>query len=260
MTFAEKRYINLKDGQIHCRISGDLTVSEPLVCLHQTASSAEMFEALMHQLAPEVAVIAIDTPGYGQSFAPSQKPTISYYAEIVHQCLKALNIERCHVFGHHTGASIAVQLVNNVPDMVEKLILGGPPLLSDVQKQALRATLKPRSDDFQLSDIEHTWQRIMTRTQYKDSRLVLREVLTTLRADDYASTYEAVFEHDFRAQLSRIKCPTLIVCGEHDALRVSAEPTQAAIKHSELKIVEGAGTFICDEHAEMLGKIILNFL
>lgn len=260
MTFTKKRYINLEDGQVHCRISGDLSAGVPLLCLHQTASSSEMFEHLMQLIAPFVSIVAIDTPGYGQSFRPEQPVSIAYFAQITRQCLEGLGVERCYVFGHHTGAAIAVQLVHDAPEVVDRLILGGPPLLSDEQKQKLKATLKARDDDIRLDDIEHTWKRIASRTLHEDSQLILREVLATLNAGDYASTYQAVFEHDFGGQLSAITCPTLVICGEHDTIRASAEPTHQAIKHSKLKIIEGAGTYMCDEHAQEVSEILLDFL
>ncbi len=258
MTFITKGYVNLLDGQVHYRLSGHGS-SIPLVMLHQTASSSVMYEQLMSMLTA-FHIIAPDTPGYGESFDPQHKPTIAYYAEIVHQLFNEMNIGKCYLFGHHTGSAIAVQFCHDYPERVEKLILGGPPHLTEQQKQALKQTLSDSTIPHDGSHLTKVWGRIRSTTQIENLQLVQRETLLTLRASRYHESYQAVFEQDFAGLLAHIHCPTLIVCGEHDTIRASAEPTHSTIPMSELIIVPEAGTYICDEHPEELAQIIRQFI
>lgn len=258
MTFVTKRYINTKYGQIHCRLSGDSSAT-PLVMLHQTASSSVMYEALMTAL-PDFRIIAPDTPGYGMSFDPAQQATISFYAETLHGVLASLEIERCHLFGHHTGAAIAVQFAHDYPDTVEKMILSGAPYLSDEQKAALSRTLSQADIPADGSHLQKVWERITSRSLTGDVNLIQREVLQTLGASRYAETYQAVFEQDFAGLLATIQQETLIICGDQDTIRASAEPTHEALSNSDLVIISDAGTYICDENTEVVADILRGFL
>ena len=102
-----KGYVDTSGGQCHYRyIEGRGT---PIVFLHQTPSSSLMFEKLMHLLEGMNAV-AIDTPGFGQSFNPIDKPMIKDYSAWLVEAINSLEINHYHLFGHHTGASIAMQI------------------------------------------------------------------------------------------------------------------------------------------------------
>lgn len=260
MTFVTKRYINTKDGQIHIRMSASPKGLIPLVMLHQTASSSVMYEAIIGKFKDSIGIVAPDTPGYGASFDPLAPPTVSYYTEILHEVLTQLGIERCYFFGHHTGAAIAVQFIQSYPQFVEKLVLSGPPLLSDEQKDSLNSSLTKGQFDTNGEHLQKIWERISSRSLAGDLDLIQRETLLTLRANRYHETYQAVFEQNFAEQIKQITCPTLIICGEEDTIRASAEPTYALIPHSELKIIPNAGTYICDENTDEVVQILRSFL
>lgn len=260
MTFITKRYINTIQGQIHSRISNCPDNTIPLVMLHQTASSSVMYEKLIMRLSGTLGIIAPDTPGYGESFDPSTPPTIEYYADILHELLTQFEIQSCYLFGHHTGAAIAVQFIQKYPDMVDKLMLSGPPLLSEKQKEQLSRGLAKGKLDTDGGHLKKVWKRIYSRSLSGDLNLIQRETLLTLRASRYHESYQAVFEQDFAEQVKNITCPTLIICGEQDTIRDSAEPTHALIPHSELIFVPDAGTYICDENIEEVFEILRSFL
>lgn len=219
-----------------------------------------MYEKLMERFSGTLGVIAPDTPGYGMSFDPPMLPTVEYYADILHELLTQLGIQSCYLFGHHTGAAIAVQFIQKYPDMVEKLVLSGPPLLSKAQKKYLSSGLIRGKLDTDGEHLKKVWERIYSRSLSGNLDLIQRETLLTLRASRYHESYQAVFEQDFAGQTKNIICPTLIMCGEQDTIRDSAEPTHALIPHSELILVPDAGTYICDENVEGVFQILRSFL
>lgn len=258
MTLIRKRYINSSYGQIHCRFSGDES-SPVLVMLHQTASSSVMFEKLM-RLLPEFLVIAPDTLGYGASSDPQGTPTIKQYSESLREILSTLDVSNIILFGHHTGSAIAVQFAHDYPEMVIKLILGGPPYLSDEQKIMLKKSLKSTQLTDKGTHLQATWERIKSRSLSGDLELIQRETLLTLRATRYSETYQAVFKQDFASLLTKINCPALIICGEHDTIRTSAEPTHNALVNSEIIILPNSGTLMCDENSEQVAETIRQFI
>ena len=259
MTFVLKNYLSTAFGQVHYRYCGNLQDGVPLVLLHQTASASVMYEAMMRLLTPQITSFAPDTPGYGMSFDPMNKPSIKFYARVLKECLEQLKIEACYLFGHHTGAAIAVQFTHDYPELVRGLILSGPPYLNDDQKQHLQASL-PKSKLANPDYYDKVWERISSRSLTQDQDLIHRETLLTLRATGYAQTYQAIFEQDFANQLQSIKCPTSIICGDQDTIHESAEPTHNAIPHSSLSIIPNAGTYLCDENPKQVVSLIQDFI
>jgi pimeloyl-ACP methyl ester carboxylesterase len=72
---ARKGYADGPFGQVHCQWLGD---GVPLLLLHQSPSSSEMFAAVYPLLAASgIRAIGIDSPGFGQSDPPSGTPTIA---------------------------------------------------------------------------------------------------------------------------------------------------------------------------------------
>ncbi len=260
MSIIRNGYVDTPYGQIHYRQLR--RVDRPvLVLLHQTASSGQMFERLMTLLAGDFHTIAPDTPGFGNSFSPPEEFTIAFLSSALYAALKALDIHFCCIFGHHTGAAIAVQMAYTHPEFVRKVVLSGPPLLSEAQKDRLRASLKPIELVEDGTHLTAVWHRIRQRDPSLPLEIVHREVLLTQVARRVAQrAYQAVFEQPIGQQLSALQQPTLIISGEYDTLRDSAEPAYSLLKNGQIYMIPGAGPYLCDQNASEVAQILRTFL
>lgn len=259
-TDLRKGYADTQFGQIHYRAAGS-GPGLPLVLLHQTASDSVMYEPLMRALATETRLIALDTPGFGGSFALDGPPTVAQWSETLTDALDAMGVAECNLFGHHTGASIAAQIAVDRPGLVRALGLSGPPYLSAEQRARFLATavyrITPSRDGAHLGAI---WQRIFAKEPGVPLALGERETLLTLQAGPrYAPAYEAVFTHDFAALLPRIACPTLVMAGEHDSLRACVEPACRALPNAQMRILPDAGTYVCERQTEAVAALLRAF-
>ncbi|MCS7002481.1 MAG: alpha/beta fold hydrolase, partial [Dehalococcoidia bacterium] len=111
-------------GQIHYRESGE---GPPLVLVHETARSSDGFSEVMPYLARQFRVIAMDTPGFGDSYRPTESPGIAGYAQSILDFFDALGLQRPHLLGFHTGAAFAAEAAARAPDRVDRLVLCGCP-------------------------------------------------------------------------------------------------------------------------------------
>jgi pimeloyl-ACP methyl ester carboxylesterase len=259
-TDLRKGYADTRFGQIHYRAAGSGS-GLPLVLLHQTASDSVMYEPLMRALAAETRLIALDTPGFGGSFAFDGLPTVERWSESLNDALDALGVSACNLFGHHTGASIAAQIAVDRPDLVRALALSGPPYLSAEERARFLATavyrITPSPDGAHLSAI---WARIFAKEPGVPLALGEREALLTLQAGPrYAPAYEAVFSHDFASLLPRIACPTLLMAGEHDGLRAYVGPASRAMSNAQMRIIPDAGTYVCERQTEAVAALLRKF-
>lgn len=254
-----KGYVDTRWGQVHYRQT-PLRDGLPLVLLHQTASSSVMFEALMDELGSGYGCLAPDTPGFGGSFQNEGSPTVKFWSDSLYEALIGIGIKECWLFGHHTGASIAVQLEHDHPGFARKLILSGPPYLSSEQQctfksNLYRITLQPDG-----SHLLPVWERIAAKEPNVPLVLAHREAVLTLQVGQhYHEAYEAVFDHGFADQLQAIQCPTLVMAGEFDALKEYLEPACAALPNGRLRYLPGAGTYVCERQTHVVANIIREF-
>jgi non-heme chloroperoxidase len=74
---------------------------------------------------------------------------------------------------------------------------------------------------------------------------------------------KAVTTTDFRAELTKIAVPALVIHGDRDVsapLAISGKPTAALIRGCDFKVYEGAPHGLMYTHMEMLQKDILKFI
>ena len=82
-----RAYADTPYGQLHYRHAGE---GEPLLLIHQTATSSYAYEPVMAYLASSCRVIAVDTPGYGMSDYPTNREyTAADYARTFAAFLRA---------------------------------------------------------------------------------------------------------------------------------------------------------------------------
>ena len=246
-------------GQIHYRYAG-AAGAPVLVLLHQTPSSSEMFEPLMLELVREFRMIAPDLPGMGMSDPLPGDVSIAGYAKHVAECLDELNVDEAFVFGHHTGASVAVQLAIDHPEVVAALALSGPPVLDDALRKALPEMAKPiapRADGGHLGDM---WQRISGKDDSAPIEIVQRETISGLRlGEHYPDPYAAVIEHDIDRQLQMLRIPTVVFAGTGDPLFSQLQNAADLLKNGSLARIEGARSFVCETHLDDVAELLRGF-
>jgi pimeloyl-ACP methyl ester carboxylesterase len=255
-----KGYADTPNGQIHFRQLHQVD-GIPLVLFHQTASSGLMFERMMTLLADDFHTITPDNPGFGASFQPPSGFSIRYISDSLHAALTSLGVESCYAFGHHSGSAIAVQMAHDHPNFIRKMILSGPPLLSDAQIDGLKASLKPFAIAEDGSHLTQVWERIRKRDASLPLETVHREVLLTQSARGAAQgVYQAVFEQPFAEQLSTLEIPILVMAGEHDTLKASLEPAYQVLRNGKMRVMAGEGPYICDQNPQAVADVIKEFI
>ncbi len=147
----ERDFIPGPFGQVHVRTarSESETQLPPLVLFHPTPYSSDYFLKFMRLMASDRVVIAIDTPGYGDSDRPRELQSIGGYAGSAATVLMALGYgadlgRPVDVLGYHTGTLIATELAIRHPDLVRRLVLPGLPFFTgEARKKAYQANVQP---------------------------------------------------------------------------------------------------------------------
>lgn len=129
-------YADTPKGQVHYVTEGD---GEPLVLLHKSPRSARMYRRLIPLLSPHYRVYALDMLGYGYSHpSPMVDDVVEALAENIVEVLDALEIERAHLFGLHTGAAVAAETAGGWPDRIATLTVFSLPILDDEARKIMQ--------------------------------------------------------------------------------------------------------------------------
>ena len=260
---SQKAYIDSIFGQLHFQVTGE---GRPLILCHQSPSSLEMFSKAFQLLASNgFQVIAVDTPGYGQSDAPISEPTIRDYSNCIKDLIEFLKLERVSLIGHHTGACIVAELAVMIPSKIEKLILNGPPLLTDEEKENVMSMIEkapkmlPKTDGSHLTEI---WQRRQQFTPgWTDLDAMHRGIIQMLRVTgDEMHGFKAAFSQNLEEVLLAIDVPTMILTNTGDDIYFAAK--RAALLRPDFTFLElEKGTHdIVDEQTQIWVKFVTDFL
>jgi pimeloyl-ACP methyl ester carboxylesterase len=101
----------------------------PVVLVHGAGANLEdMCIALSERLAQKHRIIAVDRPGFGWSERAGRgSSSPAYQAEILHETLDKLGVDKAVLVGHSWGGTLALTYALNYPQRVRGLVLIAPP-------------------------------------------------------------------------------------------------------------------------------------
>jgi pimeloyl-ACP methyl ester carboxylesterase len=197
---------------------------EPAIMVHGLGGCSNVFQPQLRVLAGRFRVIRPDLPGSGRS-PPNGQASMSAFAEALVRMARVLGAERAHWIGHSMGTILCQHVAAEHPGMVRSLALFGPLVAPpEPNRQALRARAsQARSEG--MAPIAEAIVQGATSTDTRANQPVVaafvRELVMRQPAEGYAQSCEALAAA-VPADIERIRCPTLLVTGDEDAI---APPT-----------------------------------
>ncbi|MFH0811594.1 MAG: alpha/beta hydrolase [Pseudomonadota bacterium] len=260
----KKAYVDTKEGQIHyCYTDGGTDLSL-VVMLHQTTSSSVMFEAIMTRLERYYRMMAPDFPGYGNSFIPDEVPGIGYYTDVFIEALNNLGVKDFHIFGHHTGGGIALDMAVRHPDRIRTLTIVGPIYANKEEREDLRKIttemvdqLIPQADG---SHLLRGWKMLEIYGAKVSVNLHHREALDHLKGwKACGQAFRAIVDQNFSALFDKVKGPLLLMGSPDDVLWPYFAKAKAARPDAESAVVKGPD-YQCDVDPDGVANALHQFL
>jgi pimeloyl-ACP methyl ester carboxylesterase len=259
------------DLNIHYEMAGD---GPPMVLLHGGGSRAQCFEEMMPILSREFTVYAYDLRGAGETQRPPE-PRISYevWRADLSAFLDSFGIGEAILVGWSLGAGVVMDFAVHYPKRVSKLVLIGavsPRLERAIDpsgfekrrkliesgataKQIVAETFEFTKGAFSPNSIQHKPHAVEA-IRHEHLRNDPKEYLETVRMINTPLTVGD--------RLGEIRCPSLIIVGEHDARTPfpNGADLNKAIPNSFLKVLENCGHFYGYEQLEVTSEVMLSFL
>lgn len=244
---ARSRFAKLNDVTIHYKVYG---TGDPLVLLHGSMESMVEWGKQIPEFSKRYQVIVMDNRGHGQSTFADKKMDYAMMSEDVVRVMQELGIDSAHVVGFGDGGIIGLYMALNHAPRVRKLVAIGANYKVDttaVYAQILDK-VKAWDDDKMYQFVKTNFKSYQNYDQIKQFTQRMKTMLLT---EPNLS----------RGNLSAIKCPVLIMTGDHDIIKLSHSAEMfESIPQGYLSVIPGAKHYPQKDKPALFNATILDFL
>jgi pimeloyl-ACP methyl ester carboxylesterase len=256
---AQSGYAPINGLEMYYEIHGEGGV--PLLLLHGSIGSLEMFRSLLPALTNGRQVIAVDQQAHGRTADIDRPLRYEQLADDAAAFLRYLNIARADVFGFSMGSAAAWQLAIRHPQLVRKLVGAISYKKEGIYPEVLaglETTFSPQV--FADTPIEEDYRAIAPSPDDFPTLVLKVRDLTRSATDVPAEVIQA------------IAAPTMIIVGDADIitpevavelfrLRGGGVPGDfAPMPPAQLAILPGTSHMMLVERTEWLASMIPAFL
>jgi 3-oxoadipate enol-lactonase/4-carboxymuconolactone decarboxylase len=218
-------------------------VGAPLIMIHGLGGSCHWFFPLFPELtSANLRILAPDLPGFGRS--PGRVLPVREAARVVIELADRLGLARFFLCGHSLGGAIAAHIAATFGGRVRRLALIDSAGIPDaIRKRWFLRLLQPWS-----------WCPLGFH------RTLVGDVLRT-GPRNLAAGVRQLRGYDIRPDLERVRVPTLIIWGEHDALTPPEHGRRMleSLAEGRLEIVPGARHLPMVSDPDTTSRLLVEF-
>lgn len=240
----------------------------PVVFIHAFPMNQTMWDEQVAALRNRCRAIRLDLRGFGGSSVPAGPYSMERMASDVRGLMAHLDIDRAVLVGLSMGGYISLAFYKLYPDAVHALVLADTRASADTEEGRERrfqsAEKVEREGAASIArDMETVAFAPSTREQRPDIIKRARAMIEGNSPQGIAEAQRGMAERpDSTYVLIGIDRPTLILVGSEDSLTPvsEAEALRGGIRHSQFKIIEGAGHMSNLEQPERFNAALAEFI
>lgn len=243
--------VHVGGAALHVRTMGDPD-ARPLLFLHGGSGSLADFEAIFPAL-DEFHCVFVDTRGHGRSTLGRATMSYSRLADDIEAVIDHLDLDRPVVFGHSDGGTVALELASRAHTELAGIITLGAnawrpsdrvfeTFLGRITPTLWRHRFPGSVEDYEAMNPDGNFDRFFTQL---------------------SGMWRNVADGNYPGErIRQIRCPALILGGEHDHL-VSVDETieiYRAIPNAHLGVIPYASHMIHAEQPDHISPFICDFM
>ncbi len=268
-----QRYTNLRGVRLRWFEAGE---GETLLLVHGFGGAASNWVAVAPALARRSRVLVPDLPGHGGSTAlPGPPERLDPYAERLALLLERAAAAPAVVVGHSLGGVVALRLALRRPDLVRGLVLAGSAGIDSGTRESERALtlaslLQPgkRISRWRRGFARHAFLRRLAFgvVSVADPRALSPLVANAFLAGsalhtDVRSAGDALVRDDPRFDLTRVRCPALVLHGARDRQVPLRDGFEYARRlHAPLRVIADCGHLLIGERPGAVVDAVSNWV
>jgi 3-oxoadipate enol-lactonase len=235
-----------------------------VVLIHELGGSIASWDAIVSRLSASRRVLRYDQRGHGDSEKVRVPFSLADHVDDLRTLLDELSLnEPCWLVAAAAGAPIAVDFAARYQARVAGIVMCAPALDVDPSRRGMlrERAQRARADGMRAivdSTLDQSWPPVLRDDPFAlEAHLAYRARLLANDPVCYALANDALSDIDLRAQLPALRCPCLLLAGEHDLQRPPARvATQAAlIRGSVLDTVPAGHLMAVQTPAQVFDKI-----
>jgi len=268
----EERFAQVHGSRLRYLVRGE---GEPLVLVHGLGGAASNWLALAPLLLPGRRLLVPELPGHGGSEPLPAARNLNTYADSLAALIEREGFPPAAVVGHSLGGAIALRLAIRRPDGVSRLILAAAAGISSGTRSAryaltITGILKPGR---RIAPHRRLVARspvlkslVFGRWGAADPQALPAEVVEAFlsgpaRHTDTVSAAKALMKDDPRADLDRVRCPSLVLWGARDSqLPIGDAFDYARRLRGRLRVIADCGHLLIGERPDVCADAIESFL
>jgi pimeloyl-ACP methyl ester carboxylesterase len=232
------KFYSIRGIQMYCEVYGE---GQPILFIHGNSQDITAFVNNIPYFSAKYKVIVADSRNHGKSVDKGDSLTYEMMADDYSALLEQLHVDSAYVVGWSDGGIEGLLLAIRHPEKVMKLAITG-------------ANLQPDT----LAVYKEVWD--IVRPDYETVKKMTPKTGDTLRA---WKQVRLLFEqpHISLAALHTIRCPTLVIGGDHDVIK--PEHTMLIsqnIARSYLWILPNSGHSTPMTYKDIFNKTVDDFL
>jgi len=236
---ATGRYYNVRGIKIYAEEYG---TGMPLLMIHGNGGSGKAFGKIVPYFSKNYRVILADSRAQGKTVDAGDSLSFEMIADDEAALLDEMHIDSAYVLGASDGGIVALVLAIRHPGKVVKLAETGADLVPDSTGIAVVHSSWLKEKKFYDENINRTFTTEEEKNHWKVKMLDWRQPNIPFSA------------------LEAIKCPSLIISGDHDMFKVEhAVQIYHHIQRAYLWVVPNSGHGTLHEHPEDFIKMTDNF-
>ena len=255
-------FLGFEGFRLHYRIDGETNLPV-LIFSNSLGADLSMWEPQFTALAPHFRILRYDNRGHGHSSAPAGPYAIEDLGRDVLALLDSLQIERVSFCGISMGGVIGQWLGIHAADRLHKLVLANTAAkigVPDVWNARIDLVLSEGIDPVIPGTLER-WFTQVFHAAHPEAIEATAAMLRSANVAAYAACCAAIRDADFRASLSAIVAPTLVLTGTRDPVTTPEDGRFLAGNIPDASYVELAAAHLSNvEAAAAFNAALLDFL
>ncbi|SFE71062.1 alpha/beta fold hydrolase [Spirosoma endophyticum] len=230
------KFASIRGFRMYYEIYG---VGKPLLFIHGNGGSINNFKNQIPYFARNYKVIAVDSRAQGKSADTSDSLTYEMMADDFNALLNQLHLDSCYVVGWSDGGIDGLLLAMRHPEKVKKLAITGANLWPDTTaiEPGLFQSIVATNDS--LAKVSQT---------------------PAVKAQKKLLNLMALHPHLSTADLKQVRCPTLVIGGDHDVILPKHTLVIAeAIPKGYLWILPNSGHSTLIHYKDLFNQVVGDF-